>query len=61
MIYCRRGKGRLWKDETKWVHDRYLADEQAPKSRQELIALYGYDILSSDRPPDAPPKINTQR
>ena len=57
----RRGKGRLWKDETKWIHDRYMAEEQAPKSRQELVALYGYDILTAENPPDAPPRMNNTR
>ncbi|XP_061740426.1 protein CASC3 isoform X1 [Nerophis ophidion] len=42
-----RPKGRnrkLWKDEGRWEHDRFREDEQAPKSREELIAIYGYDI-----------------
>ncbi|KAM9744854.1 protein CASC3 [Menidia menidia] len=42
-----RPKGRhrkLWKDEGRWEHDRFREEEQAPKSRQELIAIYGYDI-----------------
>ncbi|XP_073539481.1 protein CASC3 [Phyllobates terribilis] len=45
-----RPKGRhprkLWKDEGRWEHDRFREDEQAPKSRNELIAMYGYDIRS---------------
>ncbi|XP_010872973.2 protein CASC3 isoform X2 [Esox lucius] len=42
-----RPKGRnrkLWKDEGRWEHDRFREEEQAPKSRDELIAIYGYDI-----------------
>ncbi|KAM4530571.1 protein CASC3 [Odontesthes bonariensis] len=42
-----RPKGRnrkLWKDEGRWEHDRFREEEQAPKSREELIAIYGYDI-----------------
>ncbi|XP_066515615.1 protein CASC3-like [Hoplias malabaricus] len=42
-----RPKGRhrkLWKDEGRWEHDRFREEEQAPKSREELIAVYGYDI-----------------
>ncbi|KAG1967366.1 protein CASC3 isoform X1 [Pimephales promelas] len=42
-----RPKGRhrkLWKDEGRWEHDKFREEEQAPKSREELIALYGYDI-----------------
>ncbi|XP_068120414.1 protein CASC3 [Hyperolius riggenbachi] len=45
-----RPKGRhprkLWKDEGRWEHDRFREDEQAPKSRDELISMYGYDIRS---------------
>ncbi|CDQ74022.1 unnamed protein product [Oncorhynchus mykiss] len=42
-----RPKGRnrkLWKDEGRWEHDRFREEEQAPKSREELVAIYGYDI-----------------
>lgn len=42
-----RPKGRnrkLWKDEGRWEHDRFREEEQAPKSRDELVAIYGYDI-----------------
>eukprot|EP00066_Takifugu_rubripes_P013390 XP_011602656.1 PREDICTED: protein CASC3 [Takifugu rubripes] len=35
---------KLWKDEGRWEHDRFREEEQAPKSREELIAIYGYDI-----------------
>ncbi|XP_059812412.1 protein CASC3 isoform X2 [Hypanus sabinus] len=42
---------KLWKDEGRWVHDKFQEDEQAPKSRDELISLYGYDIRL-DRNPD---------
>lgn len=44
-----RPKGRnrkLWKDEGRWEHDRFREEEQAPKSREELVAVYGYDIRS---------------
>ena len=50
-----RPKKKLWQDEGKWTHDRFREDLQAPKSREELIALYGYDIRASDKPPEAPP------
>lgn len=52
-------KGRqrkLWKDEGRWEHDKFREDEQAPKSRQELIALYGYDIRSAHNPDDIKPE-----
>ncbi|KAF7644605.1 hypothetical protein LDENG_00219200 [Lucifuga dentata] len=48
-----RPKGRnrkLWKDEGRWEHDRFREEEQAPKSREELIAIYGYDIRNGCGP-----------
>ncbi|XP_024117990.1 protein CASC3 [Oryzias melastigma] len=48
-----RPKGRnrkLWKDEGRWEHDRFREEEQAPKSREELIAIYGYDIRNGAGP-----------
>ncbi|XP_043267125.1 protein CASC3 isoform X2 [Venturia canescens] len=45
---------KVWKDkEDKWNHDRYNDDEQAPKSHEELIAVYGYDIRNEEGPPRA--------
>ncbi|CAL8272678.1 unnamed protein product [Lota lota] len=47
-----RPKGRnrkLWKDEGRWVHDRFREEEQAPKSRDELVSIYGYDIRNGGR------------
>ncbi|XP_067125654.1 protein CASC3-like isoform X1 [Centruroides vittatus] len=46
-------KKKLWLDEGRWGHDMYHEDEQAPKSREELISIYGYDIRSEDGPPRA--------
>lgn len=55
-----RPKGRhprkLWKDEGRWEHDRFREDEQAPKSREELVALYGYDIRSNKNPEEIRPR-----
>ncbi|XP_014668678.1 PREDICTED: protein CASC3-like isoform X2 [Priapulus caudatus] len=40
---------KLWgKEDEKWLHDAYKEDEQAPKSREELVALYGYDIRNPE-------------
>ncbi|XP_061085444.1 protein CASC3 [Conger conger] len=53
-----RPKGRhrkLWKDEGRWEHDKFREDEQAPKSREELIAMYGYDIRNANGPCDGRP------
>lgn len=47
-------KKKVWQDKKeKWSHDRYNDSEQAPKSRAELIAIYGYDIRNEDGPPRA--------
>ncbi|XP_023142324.2 protein CASC3 isoform X1 [Amphiprion ocellaris] len=49
-----RPKGRnrkLWKDEGRWEHDKFREEEQAPKSREELIAIYGYDIRNGGGAP----------
>lgn len=37
----------------RWSHDRYDENEQAPKSRTELVNTYGYDIRNEDGPPRA--------
>ncbi|KAJ9573526.1 hypothetical protein L9F63_009090, partial [Diploptera punctata] len=45
---------KVWREhENRWSHDRYNPDEQAPKSREELIAIYGYDIRNEEGPPRA--------
>ncbi|XP_043478384.1 protein CASC3-like isoform X2 [Leptopilina heterotoma] len=45
---------KVWKDkDDKWNHDRYNDAEQAPKSHEELIAVYGYDIRNEEGPPRA--------
>ncbi|XP_076765950.1 CASC3 exon junction complex subunit isoform X2 [Xylocopa sonorina] len=45
---------KVWKDkEDRWNHDRYNDEEQAPKSHEELIAVYGYDIRNEEGPPRA--------
>ncbi|XP_026181173.1 protein CASC3 isoform X2 [Mastacembelus armatus] len=52
-----RPKGRnrkLWKDEGRWEHDKFREEEQAPKSREELIAIYGYDIRNGGGTGDRP-------
>ncbi|XP_035385157.1 protein CASC3 isoform X1 [Electrophorus electricus] len=53
-----RPKGRhrkLWKDEGRWEHDKFREEEQAPKSREELIAIYGYDIRNGTGPGEGRP------
>ena len=40
----------------RWVHDKFDPIQQAPKSRDELMSEYGYDIRAQDQPPEDPPK-----
>lgn len=46
---------KVWeeKDGEKWGHDLYIEKEQLPKSKQELVNAYGYDIRNEDGPPRA--------
>jgi protein CASC3 len=39
-------KKRIWKADAaeKWGHDKFLELEQNPKSKDELVQSYGYDI-----------------
>lgn len=37
----------------RWSHDRFDENEQAPKSKAELVSAYGYDIRNEDGPPRA--------
>lgn len=48
-------KKKVWseKEGSKWSHDRFNDQEQAPKSRTELISTYGYDIRNEEGPPRA--------
>ncbi|XP_064466174.1 protein CASC3-like isoform X2 [Ornithodoros turicata] len=48
-----RRKKKLWHDEGVWGHDMFREEEQAPKSREELINTYGYDIRSEGMAPRA--------
>ncbi|XP_018333635.1 protein CASC3 [Agrilus planipennis] len=48
------GRKTMWIDKKDhWSHDKYNDTEQAPKSKSELIAVYGYDIRNEDGPPKA--------
>ncbi|KAK3083316.1 hypothetical protein FSP39_019284 [Pinctada imbricata] len=57
----KKPKKKLWKDSDKWLHDRFNLDQQAPKSRDEIITMYGYDIRRADKPPDGPLESNRPR
>ncbi|XP_071513263.1 uncharacterized protein btz isoform X2 [Panulirus ornatus] len=47
------GKKKVWKEDDKWNHDKFNELDQAPKTREELIAIYGYDIRNEEGPPRA--------
>lgn len=50
----KEGKKKIWTDKKeKWSHDKFNDNDQAPKSKQELVAIYGYDIRNEDGPPRA--------
>ncbi|KAF5287992.1 hypothetical protein FQA39_LY15574 [Lamprigera yunnana] len=47
-------KKNVWLEKKeRWGHDRFNVQEQLPKSRSELVAIYGYDIRNEDGPPKA--------
>lgn len=48
-----RRQKKLWHDEGVWGHDMYREEEQAPKTSEELVSIYGYDIRSETMPPRA--------
>lgn len=48
-----RKQKKLWHDEGAWGHDMYREEEQAPKTSEELVGIYGYDIRSEEMPPRA--------
>lgn len=37
----------------RWGHDKFLERDQAPKSKEELVSTYGYDIRNEDNAPRA--------
>ncbi|CAH1164399.1 unnamed protein product [Phaedon cochleariae] len=48
------GKKQIWSEtKEKWSHDRFNETEQTPKSRAELVSIYGYDIRNEEGPPRA--------
>ncbi|KAF4520537.1 hypothetical protein B566_EDAN008736 [Ephemera danica] len=47
-------KKKVWKEnDDSWSHDKFNESDQAPKSRDELVASYGYDIRNEEGPPRA--------
>ncbi|CAH2011216.1 unnamed protein product [Acanthoscelides obtectus] len=48
------GKKKVWQDKKeRWAHDRFNETEQSPKTKSELINIYGYDIRNEEGPPRA--------
>ncbi|XP_077501551.1 uncharacterized protein LOC144112626 isoform X2 [Amblyomma americanum] len=46
-----RWQKKLWRDDSVWVHDKYHEEEQGPKTSEELVSTYGYDIRTEPMPP----------
>lgn len=49
-------KKKIWKESKaseRWLHDCYDERDQTPKSQQEIIDTYGYDIRNEEAPPKA--------
>ncbi len=52
MLHRPKREKKLWQDDgEKWGHDKYVESEQAPKPREELMAIYGYDVRRDSAPP----------
>lgn len=41
----------IWDSKDRWSHDKFNVDDQKPKSREELINSYGYDIRNENEAP----------
>ncbi|CAG2183335.1 unnamed protein product, partial [Oppiella nova] len=39
---------KVWVERERWGHDLFKEDEQTPKSKDELVNTYGYDIRTED-------------
>jgi len=50
-----KDKKKIWKADQaeKWGHDKFMELDQEPKSKDELVASYGYDIRNEDNAPRA--------
>ncbi|XP_077501545.1 uncharacterized protein LOC144112622 [Amblyomma americanum] len=46
-----RWQKKLWREDSVWVHDMYYEEEQGPKTSEELVSIYGYDIRTETMPP----------
>nr|XP_027197671.1 probable serine/threonine-protein kinase DDB_G0282963 isoform X2 [Dermatophagoides pteronyssinus] len=44
-------KKSIWDSGEKWHHDKFNVDDQKPKTREELIEIYGYDIRTETEAP----------
>ena len=47
IYYVKRNQKKLWFEMKKWQHDRFDEHSQAPKSRDEIVAIYGFDIRTA--------------
>lgn len=48
---AKMSKKSEWITKNQWRHDMFQDTDQAPKSREELIHSYGYDIRGEERAP----------
>ena len=60
LLFLREIKKKLWLDSNRWDHDRFDLSKQGPKSREELVDSYGYDIRAHSKPPDSVPFLNNR-
>ena len=60
FLFLREIKKKLWLDSNRWDHDRFDLSKQGPKSREELVDSYGYDIRAHSKPPDSVPFLNNR-
>ncbi|CAG2122509.1 unnamed protein product, partial [Medioppia subpectinata] len=49
----KKPKKKIWVESERWGHDLFKEDEQTPKSKDELVNIYGYDIRNEDNAPKA--------
>ncbi|XP_077557665.1 uncharacterized protein LOC144172945 isoform X1 [Haemaphysalis longicornis] len=50
---CQKTRTQLRQGGGAWTHDLFIAEEQSPKTKEELVEVYGYDIRSGTMPPHA--------
>lgn len=54
----KKPKKKLWDESDRWGHDMFNEKDQIPKTRDELVEIYGYDIRNEE---DAPKSRRRRR